>query len=282
MSLNLFTNYKRKEETNMTNLFSQYGIKAIAFIDFETTGLKPALDHPTEIGIRKIGVSSLGMPYDRKYEWLLKLPEGVEVPEFITNLTGLTTEKLQNEGEELAYVRSQVQQIIDSETAVVAHNANFDLGFLAHHFQVEPRIFFCTRSIEILNAPHLNASLKNVFPRYAPEQADLVQTHRASDDIEMLIEVFNGQTGVHGNEAMIHFANKIVNMPDREICFKPYNAVVLDFTEKYVAKHAYEKLLEEVESLREDAEKLAKLEAYGVDNWSGYGEALSDSEGIFE
>ncbi|MDF9611887.1 hypothetical protein P5763_07345 [Bacillus cereus] len=39
---------------------------------------------------------------------------------------------------------------------------------------------------------------------------------------------------------------------------------------------------EYVEDLREDSIKLAKLEAYGVDNWSGYGIAMSDEEGIFE
>lgn len=32
----------------------------------------------------------------------------------------------------------------------------------------------------------------------------------------------------------------------------------------------------------DEAEKYRRLEAYGVDNWSGYGDALSDSEGIFE
>ncbi|PEO36761.1 hypothetical protein [Bacillus wiedmannii] len=31
-----------------------------------------------------------------------------------------------------------------------------------------------------------------------------------------------------------------------------------------------------------EAEKYRKLEAYGVDNWSGYGMAMSDEEGIFE
>jgi hypothetical protein len=31
----------------------------------------------------------------------------------------------------------------------------------------------------------------------------------------------------------------------------------------------------EYESLKEEAEKLSKLEAWGVDNWSGYGEALA-------
>jgi hypothetical protein len=38
----------------------------------------------------------------------------------------------------------------------------------------------------------------------------------------------------------------------------------------------------EYDSLKEDSIKLAKLEAYGVDNWSGYGMAMSDEENIFE
>lgn len=40
--------------------------------------------------------------------------------------------------------------------------------------------------------------------------------------------------------------------------------------------------VEEYNALKESSLKLRKLEAYGVDNWSYYGEALSDPEGIFE
>ncbi|MBG9829693.1 hypothetical protein [Bacillus wiedmannii] len=36
------------------------------------------------------------------------------------------------------------------------------------------------------------------------------------------------------------------------------------------------------DSLASRALKLDKLEAYGVDNWSGYGMAMSDEEGFFE
>lgn len=34
----------------------------------------------------------------------------------------------------------------------------------------------------------------------------------------------------------------------------------------------------EYNSLVEDSETLARLEAYGVDNWEGYGDALSGAE----
>jgi hypothetical protein len=38
----------------------------------------------------------------------------------------------------------------------------------------------------------------------------------------------------------------------------------------------------EYDSLKKNSDKLAKLEAYGVDNWSGYSDAMIDSEGYFE
>lgn len=40
--------------------------------------------------------------------------------------------------------------------------------------------------------------------------------------------------------------------------------------------------IEALNELLEASDKLAKLEAYGVDNWSGYSDAMCDSEGIFE
>ena len=38
----------------------------------------------------------------------------------------------------------------------------------------------------------------------------------------------------------------------------------------------------EYESLQEDSLRLSFLEAHGVDNWCGYGEAMFDFESIFE
>lgn len=38
------------------------------------------------------------------------------------------------------------------------------------------------------------------------------------------------------NDCMMFFKNKLVNMPDRELVYTPYNASVLDFTEKYDRK----------------------------------------------
>src|SRR5699024_5206492 len=120
----------------------------------------------------------------------------------------------------------------DEETLVIAHNANFDLGFLSHHFNVQPKNFMCTRSIEFLTNPHLSSSLKDVYPRYF---GDKEQTHRALDDVLMTFEVFEEQSGLHG-DTFKFFLNKVVATPERSLSFVPYNAIVLDFAKKFTLK----------------------------------------------
>jgi DNA polymerase III subunit epsilon len=216
------------------SLFAKFGVLAVAVIDFETTGLDPKKDFPTEVAVRKVGISKLtATPYDKKYEAKIKLPEGVEVPPFITELTGLTTEEVNSTGKDIAEVIAEIQNLIDSETLVIAHNANFDLGFLYEHMGIEPKFFMCTRTMSILTEPDKNASLKNVYSRMFGEKE---QTHRAGDDIEMTMDLFNQFIGELGTDSTLFFLNKLVNMPDRELVHIPYNAKVLDFTEKYARK----------------------------------------------
>jgi DNA polymerase III epsilon subunit-like protein len=265
----------------MASLFQSFGVTGVAFIDFETTGLDPRENHPTEIAIKKVGVGALGKVYVRDYQTMIKLPEGVEISEFIQKLTGLTTEKVNSEGKDITEVIPEVQNLIDSNTLVVAQSANFDLGYLAVHFGIEPAHFMCTKTIEFFTAPHLSTKLNDTHARYAPE-ATFEQTHRAMDDVEMLMDIFNGQVGVHGNEAMMFFKNKIAIPPERPLVFYPDNAIILDYSQKYVSSKTHNELKERVEYLEERDDELSRLEAYGVDNWCGYGEAMSDSMGIFE
>lgn len=262
-------------------MMKDFGLTGIAFIDFETTGLDPQQCHPTEIAIRKIGIGVLGGMYDKQYESLIQLPEGVEISEFITGLTGLTTEKVNSEGRPLMEIIPEVQELIDNKTLVVAQSANFDLGYLSVHFGIEPAHFICTKTIEFMTAPHLSTSLNEVHKRYAPEET-FEQTHRAMDDVNMLFDIFYGQKQLHGDVGLYFFRNKIAVPPERPLVYTPYNATILDYSVRYASNKTVEKLQEQVESLQEDSDKLSKLEAYGVDNWSGYSDALSDSEGIFE
>jgi DNA polymerase III subunit epsilon len=275
------------------SLFKQFGITEIAFIDLETTGLDPKNDHPTEIAIRKVGISKFtGYPFDKSYNEMIQLPHGVEISDFIQELTGLSTELVNTEGKPKDEIYQKVHELLsETDTLVVAQSANFDLGYMKHHFGFEPAHFICTKTVEFMTDPTQSTSLNALHKRYAPETT-FEQTHRALDDVNMMVDVFNGQIETHGHD-MTFFVNKIAVMPERPLVYTPYNAKVIDYSKQYIKRSTHNQEIEilsdtlqevsvERDNLQEDADKLARLEAYGVDNWSGYGMAMADEEGIFE
>lgn len=203
--------------------------KIIVF-DFETTGLNPQNDYPIELALLVSNLDGELSTYSSK----IKLPRGVSLPPFITELTGLTEEELQQTGKDLEEVKQDILPMFDVENDLfVAHNANFDLGFLYYHFGIAPSYFVCTRTIEFLTNPHEGCSLKNTYARYHGEKE---QTHRALDDVMMTYEVLRAQVQHHGTDAMMFFINKIVQTPERNLVFVPENATVLDFTKKFALK----------------------------------------------
>lgn len=242
---------------------------SVTIIDFETTGLSPRECYPTEVAVRRIdwrGVTD--------YSSMIMLPDGVKIPEKITELTGLTTEKVNSEGAEKEEVLVNLMNLIDENTLVVAHNANFDLGFLFHHFGIEPTHFMCTRTIEILTNPHLNASLQNVYDRMFPEKR--VQEHRAMSDVEMTSHVLEEQTKLLSKESIQFFRNKMVRMPDRGLVYTPHNGIVLDFSQKYDSRHSTDKLrkrvydaellLDDLKNLLTEMESFSDLEGYDIED----------------
>lgn len=196
---------------------------SILFIDFETTGLSPEKNHVTEVAVLK---ESLKDGSGEVLNTLVKLPEGIEIPKFITDLTGLTTEKVNKEGNLLSHVESTLKNMIDDDTLVIAHNANFDLGFLYYHFEIAPKYFMCTRTIEFITQPNKTSSLEPTYERYYGE---FKQKHRALSDVYMAKRVFEAQSKIHKKDINA-FLNAVAITPDRDLVFEPHNARVLDFT----------------------------------------------------
>lgn len=240
----------------MSTLVEQLGVDNLVFIDFETTGLNPEENHPTEVALCKVFFSEeMGTTMETTYNQLIKLPEGVKIPSHIEELTGYTTGKVNSLGYFKKEVELSLKRHITDKSLVIAHNANFDLGYLAVHFGIEPKHFICTRTVEILTNPHLNASLQETHNRYCPDKRK-IQSHMAMDDVDMLMNVFNEQLRLIGNEAMLFFIDKMAVMPDRLPVYYPKNAHVLDFTEKYVSKKEYSKARKELEDLRSNIAEL--------------------------
>ena len=113
----------------------------IAVIDFETTGISPAMgDRATEVAI----VMMEGGRVVDRFQSLMNA--GVRIPSFITQLTGITNAMVAN-APPAAQVMAEAGRFV-GEVPMVAHNAAFDRKFwveeLARAGLAAPQPFACT------------------------------------------------------------------------------------------------------------------------------------------
>jgi ATP-dependent DNA helicase DinG len=102
-----------------------------AVIDIETTGVSPATDEIIDLGFLQFE----GTKLVRSYSSLVR-PENA-VSSFITKLTGITNENLRH-----APLWSSVEvELLSLEShSLLAHNANFEEGFLKRYFDRLPQV----------------------------------------------------------------------------------------------------------------------------------------------
>ncbi len=187
------------------------------FIDLETTGL----DHEND---QIIEIAAVRTDLEREYgrlQMFVHLEEGRELPDFITELTGITTEDIIGGNGPFSATRSLAWFINGS--VVVAHNAPFDLAFL-DSWNVNRQSFICTRALAKLVSPTESASLKDVCARHG---IDLTGHHRAMNDVLATIEVFRKLKPIADYRG-IDYRNVVVNSPDRPLKFVPYGAKIVE------------------------------------------------------
>lgn len=158
---------------------------AIAVIDFETTGISPAMgDRATEVAIV---VTEAGRVVDR-FQSLMNA--GVHIPAFITQLTGITNAMVAS-APPAAQVMREAARFVGS-VPMVAHNASFDKRYWQAELTLagEPptHAFACTvllsRRLYPQAPSHKLGSLVDFFglPRTGA-------AHRAMADAEMAAEL---------------------------------------------------------------------------------------------
>ena len=96
--------------------------KAYVVFDIETTGFSPYLHRITEIGAVKIENGIITEEFHQLID------PGVPVPWRITEITGITDELLAGQ----PTIEGTLPLFFEfcSDCALVAHNANFDMGFI--------------------------------------------------------------------------------------------------------------------------------------------------------
>lgn len=157
----------------------------LVFIDVETTGLS------TRSGGRVLEIGAIRVENNQivaQYKQLLH--PGTEVPYFITKITGITDEDVSG-APEFSQVANEVNTLFE-DAIFVAHNVNFDYGFMQHEFK-EAGIAFkkdrlCTVKLSRTLFPeHKSHALDKIIERHG---FDVENRHRAFDDAEILYKFY--------------------------------------------------------------------------------------------
>jgi len=178
-----------------------------SIIDFETTGLSPLRDRAIEVGIVKI---KNGKILDRFSSFI---NPGILLPEFITNLTGITNDDL-SDAPAFEYIASKIKSFI-MDSVLVAHNLQFDYSFLRSEFEradIEiPQLkTLCTVKLSKFSFPDLKSkSLKNLVKHLHIRH---VNVHRALGDAEATAKVLIKILVLLSNNPEITSIDKLISL----------------------------------------------------------------------
>jgi DNA polymerase-3 subunit epsilon len=131
--------------------------------DFETTGTSARFDKVIEIGAVKVKNGKIVDTYQSF------INPGRTIPEFITNLTGITNNDVQN----APYFEDIIQDLINffGDTILTAHNLQFDYSFLKNEFQ--------SAGIELIDNPSICTLrlARKVYPNLKSKSLGSLTSH---------------------------------------------------------------------------------------------------------
>ena len=172
------------KEPSVTNLKGQGIDTTYCVLDLETTGFSPVTEKITEIGIMKY---KDGKVID-KFSYFVN-PEK-PIPARVVEVTNITDDMVRN-AETIEQVFPKMLEFI-KESVLVAHNAEFDVGFLKHNAKVLGYDFDFTYVDTLSLAQEL-------FPEYKTYKLGRIAknlgikvlvAHRALDDVDTTVKIF--------------------------------------------------------------------------------------------
>jgi ATP-dependent DNA helicase DinG len=153
---------------------------SIVAIDIETTGLDSSTDSIIEIG----AVRFSGHRIDDEFSTLIN--PGRHIPEFITQLTGISDEMVR-QAPRLQEVVEELETFV-GDSAVLGHNVRFDLGFLQKQRILQYNEVIDTYELASVLLP--TASRYNLGALGQLLGIPLSATHRALDDARVTHRVY--------------------------------------------------------------------------------------------
>jgi DNA polymerase-3 subunit epsilon len=178
-----------------------------AFIDVETTGVKPLEDRLTEVAI--IRFSRTHPPR----VWQSLLNPGVPIPAEIQALTGITNDMVRDAPTFLELsdaIRAELQ-----DAFFVAHNARFDYGFIKNEFRRTGESFtsdvLCTLRLSRKLYPDANGhGLDALIERH---RLRVENRHRALGDTHTTALFVHHACSDHGSDVVAAATKSLLKMP---------------------------------------------------------------------
>ncbi|MGN0145146.1 MAG: exonuclease domain-containing protein, partial [Clostridium sp.] len=200
--------------------------------DLETTGFSPRLEKITEIGIMKV---KDGKIID-KFSTFVN-PEK-PIPARVIEVTNITDDMVRD-AETIDKIFPKMLEFIDG-SVLVAHNAEFDVGFLKHYARVLGYDFDFTYLDTLTLAQDLFPEYKSYkLGRIAKNLGIKVEVaHRALDDVDTTVKVFNVMIDMlkeRGAETLEDIEEYACNEESKKESYKKlktYHAIILakDYT----------------------------------------------------
>ena len=154
-------------------------------LDLETTGLSFRTEKITEVGIIKIRNGEI----IDEFECFVN-PEK-PIPQEVVDVTHITDDMVKD----AETIDKVIPKIIDfiGDSVLVAHNADFDIGFLKHNFEEYGYSLDNTYIDTLRLAKVIFPELKKYKLGLIADHLDIevIVAHRALDDVKTLVSVFN-------------------------------------------------------------------------------------------
>jgi DNA polymerase-3 subunit epsilon len=166
--------------------------RPLAFIDVETTGLKPSSDRIVELSILKIHPDG-----NRQYKSHRINPE-ISIPADVITIHGITDDDVIHEPKFLQYAKS-IRDFLDGCDIAGFNVIKFDLPFLEAEFK-RAGVDFSRQNRELVDSQvlyHLMEprDLKTAYLKYCGREMEI--THTAEGDATAAAEILDRQLEVH-------------------------------------------------------------------------------------
>lgn len=182
---NFSKKYSRREKGHSRLLFpTEYTV-----IDVETTGLYPGQDRIIEISAIRVRENQVV----EKFSNLVKSVHDNYVPDYVTELTGITEAMIENDGDPELHVLNEFMQFVGQDI-LLGFNVNFDVNFLYDEIYSLFEKKFENDFVDVLriarrfypNERHnrLTDCMKRIHMEY-------VQKHRGLQDCLDTLDVYN-------------------------------------------------------------------------------------------